>query len=967
MSDILARLTAALQDRYAVDRQIGEGGMATVYLAEDRKHRRAVAIKVLRPELAANLGAERFLREIELAAKLQHPHVLPVYDSGAADGILYYVMPFVEGESLRDRLKRDGQLPVGEAVRVAREVASALGYAHGHGIIHRDIKPENILLQGGHAVVADFGIARAIDRAGGGGASPRGATLTGMGLAIGTPAYMSPEQATADEVDARSDQYSLGVVLYEMLAGQPAFSGTSVQSVITKNITGPRPKVRVVRRNVPEALERVLLTAMAKEPAERYATIGEFAEALAGAETEAARAPTWRSRAIVAATALLALAGSGAWYMTARAARGPVMEEAERIAVLPFSTRGAGVDEVMGEGMVDLMSTNLGGVGGIETVEPRTVLARWKKVGGEGGADLERALKVGADLDAGAVLLGSVVALGPKVRLSAELYSLAGASLGKASVDGPADSVLALVDGLSLALMREIWRSNEPVPSLRLSGLTTGSIEAMKSYLRGEQFYRQSEFDSATAAYREAVEKDSTFALAHHRVAMSMGWIGNYGDPVARKASAMAVQYSSRLPAKDRALLVGYQLFQDGSIAAVDSMRRYTAAYPRDVDGWYLLGESMYHMKHTVPQPPAALRAPFDSVVAIDPTLTPAVIHPLELSVGHRDRAAYDRYMKVLRDAGADGEAAIFDAAGAMVWGTGIGRDSAAKLMGRTVRGGAQAAVGLGTLLDPGLRHDSVLAGFGRVLARMPADAPGRTQVMFGKAQQLAAFGRYAELSALADTLYGIAQDQSFGASWAPIFTNTATPELRRGFEEKLARAPDDHIIVLFSRGLLALQAGDVAAARGHFARMRTARNVRPDEKLPHVMSLADGWLEIAAGDTAKGIATMERSMRALGGYNDWQWMVIPMSFHLGLAQSAYAPTREAGITRLRWGFDNWIGAQPHIAYATGRALEAAGRPAEAAEAYARFTTLWATADPALQPRVADARARRQNLIGEKR
>ncbi len=238
MSEILEQLKAALTGRYNVERELGAGGMAIVYLAEDVKHHRQVAVKVLRPELAAAIGAERFLREIEISARLQHPHILAVYDSGEAGGFLYYVMPYVEGESLRDRLDRDQQLPLDDALRLAQEVADALSYAHNHDVVHRDIKPENILLSSGHALVADFGIARAITAAG-------GDRLTQTGLSIGTPAYMSPEQAAGEAtVDGRSDIYSLGCVLYEMLAGEPPHTGPNAQAIIAKRLTEPVRSLR---------------------------------------------------------------------------------------------------------------------------------------------------------------------------------------------------------------------------------------------------------------------------------------------------------------------------------------------------------------------------------------------------------------------------------------------------------------------------------------------------------------------------------------------------------------------------------------------------------------------------------------------------------------------------------------------------------------------------------------------------
>ncbi len=274
MTEIVDRLKTALADRYAIERQLGAGGMATVYLAEDLKHHRKVAVKVLRPELAAVLGAERFLKEIEVTAHLQHPHILPLFDSGEADSFLYYVMPHVEGESLREKLNREKQLAIEEAVQISEAAASALDYAHRHDVIHRDIKPENILLHDGQALVADFGIALAVRAAG-------GDRLTETGLSLGTPQYMSPEQATADrELDARSDIYALGCVLYEMLVGDPPHTASTAQAIIAKVITDePRP-VTAARKLVPGHVAYAVHKALAKLPADRFATASQFAEAL---------------------------------------------------------------------------------------------------------------------------------------------------------------------------------------------------------------------------------------------------------------------------------------------------------------------------------------------------------------------------------------------------------------------------------------------------------------------------------------------------------------------------------------------------------------------------------------------------------------------------------------------------------------------------------------------------------------
>jgi len=342
MSDVKVRLSAALVDRYRVTRELGAGGMATVYLAHDLKHERDVAIKVLHPDLGAALGAERFLSEIKTTARLQHPHILPLLDSGAADGLLYYVMPFIAGETLRARLERERQLPIDDALRIAREVADALGYAHALGVIHRDIKPENILLQNGHALVADFGIALAVQSAG-------GARMTQTGLSLGTPQYMSPEQAMGERtIDARSDIYALGAMTYEMLVGEAPFTGPSVQAIVSRVLTEKPPSIRTVRETVPFGAEQAVLRALSKLPADRFASTTEFAAALTAnttamdrhaVDTPVASASTDRGRglrmvaAALAATTVISLA-LAAWALT----RGPAVASAAIFdAALPDS------------------------------------------------------------------------------------------------------------------------------------------------------------------------------------------------------------------------------------------------------------------------------------------------------------------------------------------------------------------------------------------------------------------------------------------------------------------------------------------------------------------------------------------------------------------------------------------------------------------------------------------------------
>ncbi|MDP3775817.1 MAG: protein kinase [Gemmatimonadales bacterium] len=355
------RFSSALSDRYAIERELGAGGMATVYLAKDLKHDRQVALKVLRPELAAMLGGERFLKEIHLTANLRHPHILPLYDSGEAGGFLYYVMPFVAGESLRDRLTREKQLPLDEALEIAREVADALGYAHAHGVIHRDIKPENVLLESGHAVVADFGIARAITAAG-------GETLTQTGMAVGTPAYMSPEQASGERaLDGRSDLYTLGCMLYEMLAGQPPFTGPTVESVVHQHLVVEAPAITNLRPSVPAPLAAALARTLAKNPADRFATAEQFLAALGRraepAPPPAAAVPAPRSsrRGLLAAAAVVvAVALGGIWFR----GRGGAVDRGPAAVTLRQVTFSRDVEEypaLSADGRVLVFSRNVDG------------------------------------------------------------------------------------------------------------------------------------------------------------------------------------------------------------------------------------------------------------------------------------------------------------------------------------------------------------------------------------------------------------------------------------------------------------------------------------------------------------------------------------------------------------------------------------------------------------------------------
>jgi serine/threonine-protein kinase len=481
VTDPIELLRTALEGRYAIERSVGQGGMATVYLARDVRHERQVAIKVLRPELAVSIGADRFLREIRVAAQLQHPNILALYDSGEAGGFLYYVMPFVEGESLRDRMNREGQLSLEESIQITCDVADALYFAHTHNVIHRDIKPENILLQDGRPLVADFGIARA--------ASKGGEKLTETGMAVGTPHYMSPEQALAGEhLDGRTDQYSLACMTYEMLVGQPPFLGPNAMAILARHSLESVPSLQVVRNSVPDDVEDAIMRALEKTPADRYPTIREYADALASVDLgPAARRTSSRSirarrstpqavrrssgvtaapsiplparvaalvrgRGVafwsaVAALLLLVLGGSTWWFLrrpSAASAGTPGGLSPKRIAVMYFEKAPGSPDSVgyLADGITEALIHELSGVAPLEVISKNGVLPfRNAAVTPDSVA---RALK------AGTLVEGTVAQAGDHLRLNVSLVNGAtGTEIGSKTLDRPREQIFALQDDLA--------------------------------------------------------------------------------------------------------------------------------------------------------------------------------------------------------------------------------------------------------------------------------------------------------------------------------------------------------------------------------------------------------------------------------------------------------------------------------------------------------------------------------------
>jgi serine/threonine-protein kinase len=950
MPDVIDRLRTALHARYRVDRLLGSGGMAEVFLATDLKYQRPVAIKVLRVEIASTLGSDRFLREIQIAARLQHPHILAVYDSGSADGLLYYVMPFVEGESLADRIRREGRLAASDAYRLIGEIAGALDYAHQQGIVHRDIKPANILLAQGHAVVADFGIARALNAA-----SAGAAATTHVGLALGTPAYMSPEQAAAgpNGVDGRSDVYGLGCVLFEMLTGRVPFEGSTYQEVLARSIrTRPVP-VSTLRPDIPARVDAAIRRALAATPAERFATAGAFAASLHQPDLPR---PLWRRyaphAALIGAAALLV----GSLWLRRGATPIAVAADAEVIAVLPFATSGSGA-ELLGEGMVDLLSTNLNGVGGIRVVDPRAVIRTWRRLD-VGAPDLEDAIAVGEQVDAASVVLGSVVAGGGRVRLSAELHSVGGgAELARASVEGPEDHVLALVDSLSLRLMREIWRSRVPIPSFRVSAVTTGSLGAIRAYLQGEQAYRRGQWDSALTWYERAVQTDSSFALAHLHAAAAYGWTDGHGSRRAEEATAQANRNAERLPTRERSLAATARLFAAGDLAALDTMRAYVVRYPDDAEGWHILADVQFHAQPILALPLTELLAPFEQAVRLDPSYTPALIHPIELGLIFADSARFFRYLELLESGFQAQYTTTYRMLGEIAWrGRGLSLDDVRRLNAGRHPTTLHRLLGA-TGIAGREKIDTLIIALRAVWNDLPRNARGGSQILLTTwIGALLGTGRARAARGVIDSLRDVDPQAALAVSLGATLSGyPGWPSQERELEA-VRRTVRNPARLVWWQLLDAVSRGDLDAAIRAVGQGDTSR-VPP--RYRGVARAMVGWVRIIQGDSVGGLALMREGIER-GGFPPGLAMETAfIRYVFASTLAAREDTRAEGLRRLQ---NDWYLSSGFIPLRIAQAQEAAGDREGAAVQYARFLRLWRDADPELRPVVAGVRTALERL-----
>jgi len=577
-------LRTALADRYRIESEIDSGGMATVYRAQDLKHDRTVAIKVLRPELAEAIGADRFLREIRTTANLNHPNILPLHDSGEADGFLFYVMPYVKGESLGDRLEREGQLPIEDAVQIAREVAEALAYAHREGVIHRDIKPANIMLAEGHALLADFGIAQAK-------AGAEETKLTGSGMSLGTPSYMSPEQVGGEgELDGRADQYALGCVLYEMLAGHPPFTGADIQTVMRQHLAVDAPSVTQARPSVPKGVAKTVHRSLAKTPADRFRTTAEFETALAGATLPfLARIPLGRARTALVAAAFVLVLATVAIVVSLLPKGDGLQLVPNRVVVMPFENLTG--DPALNE-WTDLVADYVGeAIQRLELVDPIAVdLARHyaEEAASEGSVDVVRA--VANAFEAALAVTGSIYAMGDSLQYRLNVIDVAsGRSLQPVEEIGPRDSPGAAIERLGEQVAGALAMELDPYMEQGAQSLPSPPrLEAYRRNKLGFESYERGDVEKALEHQLAAYDLDTTFV---YPLVYAGFWASRLGD---RAMADSLLQFADLR--RDMLSALGNATL-DGSFGRINNdreavLRAARESHRLDPRGWSPLGHA---------------------------------------------------------------------------------------------------------------------------------------------------------------------------------------------------------------------------------------------------------------------------------------------------------------------------------------------------------------------------------------
>jgi tetratricopeptide (TPR) repeat protein len=645
----IQRLAAALHERYTIERLIGRGGAAYVYLARDLRDDRLVALKLLRPDFPSAVAEARFHREIEIARRLQHPNILPLLDFGTVEGMIYFTMPFIEGDTLRARLRRERQLPLADALSITGDIANAMDYAHQNGVLHRDIKPPNILLDKEHVLVADFGVARAMIVASG------EEITTHSGLAIGTPEYMSPEQGSGErELDARCDIYALGCVLYEMLAGDPPFTGPSAQAVIARHCMQQVQSIRVIRPEIPMGVERAISKALAKVPADRFSTGAQFVDALREGltvETPALLAGVSRRARIVGAAIVAALIVAGALVYTLRPA-GPTMDP-NRVVVFPLYDQTGGVG---GDGAGEAVATYVGYA--LDGTRPLKWMDGWELLDEGQRArtarlDSRQARKLSATAGAGFFIDGSIVRRPDSITVILRLFSLADDSVIRvAGRSAPVTS--ASPPQLGVAAVAELLPALvAPGGRVDLSTLSDRKPTAVANFLQGEREYRRMQFEPALQHYQSALTEDPGFTLAATRGAYAANWLSE--PDIATPLVETGVRNSSSLSPAQALLTKGLRAYLNGSAdSAVRYIRQAVVADSMTPGGWTLLGEAYSRLLPNVAAADSLARDALDRARRADSDFAPTLLLLEENAL--RDGNIKDALLlrDALRRAGAD-------------------------------------------------------------------------------------------------------------------------------------------------------------------------------------------------------------------------------------------------------------------------------------------------------------------------
>jgi serine/threonine-protein kinase len=855
------RIRLALADRFTLHREIGRGAAATVYLARDLRHDREVALKVLRSDIAHAVGRERFEQEIRIEANLQHPGILPLYESGSADGILYYVMPYMADETLRRRLEHERQLPVSEAARLARAVLDSLAYAHGQGIVHRDIKPENILLDGGRPIIADFGIARVLNAAG-------SARQTSTGLMVGTPTYMAPEQAAGTRaIDGRTDLYAVACVLYEMLTGEPPFSGATPQAVIARHLAEPPRAIHIVRPAIPRALERAVMRGLNKVPADRFAGATEFIEAIdhamaSGGDQELPRFVTRTARRLAAGIALLTLAGAALLWQLRRDDRSL---DPNRIAVFPLhdsdeqaASRGSGEDA----------STYIG------HVLEGTVPLRWEEArdwsGGLTADNASDRRRLTRGHRAGYYIDGSILRRTDSVTVVLRLFDVLNDSLrGRAGVAGAADASVPLLGARAAAAL---------LPSLLAPGSIVDAGEllsrppaAIAQFLQGERAYRVMDFGAAFDAYSGAVRADSSFALAALKAARAAEWQNDFVG--AAQMVALARTRREQLVPRAAALADGLALYYAGEAdSALAAFEEAATIDPAWTEATMAMGEVYFHQLPNAAPLDSLGSAAFVKVLQRDSLFLPAIFHLAELSLQRGDTALSRKLVARVASATTDTAAARqLD----LMWRCARGelaRSDWSRLSGAS----PDAMMAAAKLLATSPHYSRCAAdGFAAVVHDSAAHAPYRYYALLGLQGIAVLRGDDAEVQALLGSPEGRELHGDFfylhDALVRPGLSALAqmkADELGQNLRDRPARQ-------LLLLGVWRGHRGDAAGAKAVAAILDRQADTAQDRTTLQAAAILHAHVALASGDTVRAMALLAalhvRADQQQLVYSPWQ------------------------------------------------------------------------------------------------